>query len=171
MRSDERLGFARQAYQRAVAQARTRSTPRSWVRLLTAAKNLGAAKRDRERERAHWRGDNPPAAATPSAHAAASPRPPVPITPPPREGSQRPDAAVVVTRMPALPAAELRSSLERRLELAREWERSRLLQAQSRRLIAQAQELRAIIGELAARWPYKLAGRDFSRTSRALPDR
>lgn len=48
MRPDERLGLALQAYARALASVRERSTPSRWLRLLTAARNLRAVKRELE---------------------------------------------------------------------------------------------------------------------------
>jgi hypothetical protein len=48
MRPDQRVELARQAYLRALAAARERPTRRSWLRLLTAARNLRWARRDLE---------------------------------------------------------------------------------------------------------------------------
>jgi hypothetical protein len=51
MRIEERLGLAHLAYQRGVVRARRETTPASWRQLLTAARNLRGAERDRERLR------------------------------------------------------------------------------------------------------------------------
>ena len=56
MDSGQRLRLARQAYQRAVANARARSTSDSWMRLVRAAKNLAEATEDVRRAHA---GGNP----------------------------------------------------------------------------------------------------------------
>ena len=49
MQLQERVRLARLAYIRAVAAARMEPTSAAWGRLLTAAKNLNEATRDRER--------------------------------------------------------------------------------------------------------------------------
>ncbi len=168
MRSDERLGLARQAYQRAVTLVRAQSTPTTWGRLLTAARNLDSAKRDRARERARWQGDRPspgtavvtrPAAPTVSDRA---------LTPP---GPEPADAPVVVMSMPAVRVPPRPFGLARWLELAQEWERSRVLRERSRQLTSEAQELCAVVGDLAARWPYEVAQGRADRASRARPAR
>jgi hypothetical protein len=48
MRVEERLGLAHLAYERAVGFACEAPTPAAWRRLVTAAKNLRGAERDRE---------------------------------------------------------------------------------------------------------------------------
>lgn len=123
MHPEERLGLAQQAYLRAVALARADSTPWSWGRLLTAAKNLGTAKQDRARGRS---GPKP-------ASRADKGKVPAP-------GAER-----RVASPPTLETA-------RRAELAREWDRARLLRAQSRLLGAQTRALCASIAKLMARW-------------------
>jgi hypothetical protein len=55
-----RLTLARQAYEAALRSARAQSTPRTWARLLRAARNLREASEDAERvtaRRRRWRGE------------------------------------------------------------------------------------------------------------------
>jgi hypothetical protein len=56
-----RLSLARQAYQAALRVARAQSTPRTWARLLRAARNLREATAEAERVEARrtrrWRGE------------------------------------------------------------------------------------------------------------------
>jgi hypothetical protein len=49
MRLDERIRLASLAYEQAIADARSRPTPASWRRLLAAARNLNAARKERQR--------------------------------------------------------------------------------------------------------------------------
>ena len=151
------MGLARQAYLRAIALARAESTPWSWGRLLTAARNLGAAKRDRERAQATPEARPPgsassmrasgTASAAPSRRRAASPPLPTPAGRQPEEGTP------IVDRMPALAMPTSTVGLTRWLEMSREWERARLLREQSRLLVAQARALCSSVAEVSARWP------------------
>ncbi len=125
--------MARQAYQRALVRARERSTRTSWLRLLTASRNLKSAKRDGERAGARPAGRPTAAGTRPAA------RPELPA----RGG------AVAV-----LPSPRHLRETERRLELAREWERSRVLRERSRALIDEARTLRIDLARIARSRPH-----------------
>lgn len=106
MLPEERLGLACLSYQRALVAAR-RSAPSStsWRRLLTAARNVAEARRDRERS-----GGRARAAAPASA---------------PHLGRV----------LPFRVDASRSRTLKIWAELNREWERSRALMAQARALL------------------------------------
>jgi hypothetical protein len=119
MSPQDRVKLARLSYLRAVALARADSTASTWQRLLTAAKNLLAAERDRERRFARGA-----VAGGAGVAVARSTR------------GIRGEATVHVLFWSGPGAA-------RTLDQLREWERSRALVAWSRRLVAEARALRA----------------------------
>ncbi len=141
MRAAERAELARLTYERAVAYARAQCTPGSWARLLTAARNLAAALREKEG------GPSGRAAASPGRALGGAPlaergartgassgqrRPGTPPRPPgtPDPGSgARPRAVLPPTAR--VPWADLLN----------EWARSLLLMEWSRRLVREARAL------------------------------
>jgi hypothetical protein len=134
---DERLGFAHLAYRRALALAQDRSTPMSWRRLLTAAKNLRAATRARARAvpAARWlagpAGSSPPAGASSVPARGSGPGLVIPIGP---------RAAPAPGSVSSSVWAEVRA----------EWDRARALMETSRRLLAESRALCSAVRELAA---------------------
>lgn len=136
MRLDERLGLARQAYQRALSSAREQSTRTSWLRLLTASRNLEMAKKDRERRTRPARSASSAAREVPEQRGATLKPPPAvsPAPPGPRERVTPPTAA---------PEPPHDASTQR--------ERSRVLREQARALVTEARVLRARALALATR--------------------
>jgi hypothetical protein len=134
MRPDERLGLARLSYVRAVAAAREQTTRASWMRLLTASRNLKSATQDREKGGTRSAGMSAGGVVDPSARAG-------------RTAGQT-----------SITALQQRShgAEDARLELTRDWEHSRALRARARALVAQALALREQIAVLARAWPYPL---------------
>jgi hypothetical protein len=112
----DRVVLAHQAYLRAVALARARTTAASWNRLLTAARNRAAALREQELSG----GDARTLTNTARSRLGRGER----GAPPPSQ-----------------PAAPRRRGVVRSWELARELERARALMAWSRALVRQAREL------------------------------
>ena len=153
MRPDERLGLARLAYVRAIELARARSTPTSWGRILTAAKNLDAARRDRERERSRSLPRNPAGSTPEPVCRRAAPIREGPARTPPVQGSpsvkEGPGDRATLRRVQAPPA-------NRWPELTRELDRSRALRREARRLMSEARALRTEIAGLVASWPAQL---------------
>jgi hypothetical protein len=147
----DRLHLAQLAYLRAVAVARASSTRATWMRLLTAAKNLTSARRDRGRRRpeaAAWdalaRARAVPAA--PGASAAEARVLALPLPPPPA-----PAPAVPALPLPALaaPAARHRPPLSWP-ELDEDVRMARRLVAEARALQEQSRALRAANREALA---------------------
>jgi hypothetical protein len=158
MRPDERLGLARQAYERAVAVAREDCTPRIWGRLLTAARNLDDAKRDRERERSRPQHRRLGGIATgeQASHSEANRSILIPFPSP--AGPEREQAPVTVespdesirdSRAPCrrfMPISDIHSWVE----MMRNRQRARLLRERARQLVAESRALRQAIAEQAA---------------------
>jgi hypothetical protein len=138
---DERLGFAHLAYRRALALAQARSTPMSWRRLLTAAKNLRAATRERAR-------------AVPAARWLAGPAvgwpPPAGASSVPAPGGSGPGALVIPIGPRAAPGPRTVSRGPVWAEVRAEWERARALMEASGRLLAESRALCSTVRELAA---------------------
>jgi hypothetical protein len=136
---DERLGFAHLAYRRALALAQARSTPMSWRRLLTAAKNLRAATRERARAvpAARWLAGP---AVGPAPLAAASSVPP--------GGGSGPGLVIRIGQRAAPTSRSVSSSVW--AEVRAEWERGRALMETTRTLLAESRALRSAVRELAA---------------------
>jgi hypothetical protein len=124
MSPDERVRVARLSYLRAVAAARARSSAYTWRRLLTAARNVHAAVRDRDRS-----------SAGPSAPVLLHMGPPTP------QRSVAHGAVGALATPSPLPARLAPSAMET------EWLRARALVAWSRRLV---RESHTLCSELAA---------------------
>jgi hypothetical protein len=130
MSPQDRVRLARLSYLRAVALARADSTASTWQRLLTAAKNVLAAERDRERRLARG-------AVAGGARVAVS-----------RSTRRIRSEATVHALFWSGPRAATT------LDQLREWERSRALVAWSRRLVAEARALRASV---VASWAHAVS--------------
>ena len=161
MRTYERLGLAREAYARAIALARAVSTPTSWGRVLTAARNLDAARRDQDRERSRngsrslpgpVPGVKPVGPELRDGLLQSEPSPPLAHPP----GRARTGEPVIARHTPVLRPA---FGPALRADLSKVWERSRALKEESRRLVEQARSLRAEIEELVASCPSPLSTR------------
>jgi hypothetical protein len=130
--------LARAAYEEALARARADSTPSSWRRVLTAARNLRTASQEAAEGRGGRKGRR---------RVDASPRCGTLIS------ISRPDAS----RTPAAdpwrfdsrpPTAWGCWRLDRTPELAAEWERSKALMERSRRLVEESRAIWLAISRL-----------------------
>jgi len=145
MWSEERLHLARLSYQRAVVRASAQPTPASWRRLLSAMRNVEDATRAGLRARARpERSASRPlveriaalARLAPAARRGLTLVPALDAAPPSSAPRGRPPAA----------APESEGTW---LRMLAEWERSRRLIAEARRLVALAHQQRT---ELLALW-------------------
>ena len=153
MRAEERIGLARQAYQRALVTAREESTRASWGRLLTASRNLKAAQQDREKRTAR-----PPGRTPPGGNGGGLGRPPQrhdPAAPPsPASSTARPERRDRENARAAGSPAPRGLGLARWRELSKDWEHSRVLRKHARDLVAQTRDLCTEIAALARKWPH-----------------
>ncbi len=153
MHQRERAELARQAYLRAVAVARASSTPRSWGRLLAAARNLrasipGDVKRGAAVRAHRAPGKEPPAWRSPCDAARRDASPPATTQAPRPDGpSGTAVGAVALNADPPIPRRARWPGLEEDLQ------RARTLRQQSRRLVMESRRLCAEVAALLGRSP------------------
>lgn len=153
MRSGERQELARAAYWRAIALARAECTPASWRRVLAAARNLAEASRAADGPRAgaeRHDASRREAARTPGGRPAATERSRVAMLGAAAEGPELrgPDPWGLDRGAPHPTSTPPCWRLARWPALAAEWERSRALMAESRRIVEESHALVAQVRRL-----------------------
>src|SRR5512138_38880 len=148
MRVAERVKLAGLAYAMAIARARSESTAASWARLLRAARNLHAAKRERDALASGGGVSRAGSAVTArgggrTRRDGASPQPAV-------AGSGRREAPSRRHGAPLRIGSPVPDPLAALAQLRSECERSHALREWSRRLVLEARALRASIAEQLA---------------------